>query len=93
MKYALMENRNGLVVDAEVTQASGTAEREAALRMVKRSVRRGSTLGADKAIAVDTQGLPHAVAITTAEVTDRKGAQDARPIWFSAPCIANITGA
>jgi IS5 family transposase len=49
MKYALMENRNGLVVDAEVTQASGVAEREAALRMVKRSVRRGSTLGADKA--------------------------------------------
>lgn len=25
-------------------------------------------------IAVDTQGLPHAVAVTTAEVTDRKGA-------------------
>jgi IS5 family transposase len=48
MGHALMENRNGLVVDAEVTQASGTAEREAALRMVKRSVRRGSTLGADK---------------------------------------------
>jgi hypothetical protein len=49
MKYALMENRNGLVVDAEVTQASGAVEREAALRMVKRSVCRGSTLGADKA--------------------------------------------
>ena len=25
-------------------------------------------------IAVDTQGLPHAIAVTTAEVTDRKGA-------------------
>jgi hypothetical protein len=49
MKYALIENRNGLVVDAEVTQASGVTEREAALRMVKRSVRRGSTPGADKA--------------------------------------------
>jgi hypothetical protein len=48
MKYALMENRNGLVVDAEVTQASCAAEREVALRMVKRSVRRDSTLGADK---------------------------------------------
>jgi hypothetical protein len=43
-----VENRNGLVVDAEVTQASGTAEREAALRMMKRSVRRHSTLGVDK---------------------------------------------
>jgi IS5 family transposase len=52
MGHALMENRNGLVVDAEVTQASGTAERQAALQMVKRSVRRGSTLGADKAYDV-----------------------------------------
>jgi transposase len=30
--------------------------------------------GIKRHIAVDTQGLPHAVAITTAEVTDRKGA-------------------
>ena len=29
-----MENRNGLVVDARVTQASGTAEPEAALAML-----------------------------------------------------------
>lgn len=28
--HALMENRHGLVVDVEVTQATGTAEREAA---------------------------------------------------------------
>ena len=28
-------------------------------------------------IAVDTQGLPHAIALTTAEVTDRKGALQA----------------
>ena len=28
-------------------------------------------------IAVDTQGLPHAIAVTTAEVTDRKGALQA----------------
>ena len=27
----LMENRNGLIVDAEVLQANGTAERDAAL--------------------------------------------------------------
>lgn len=31
--HALMENRNGLVVDACVSQATGTAEREAALGM------------------------------------------------------------
>ena len=46
--HALMENRNGLVVDVETTPATGTAEREAAKAMVARSVRRGATLGADK---------------------------------------------
>lgn len=30
--------------------------------------------GIKRHIAVDTQGLPHAVAVTTANVTDRKGA-------------------
>ncbi len=48
MGHALMENRNGLVVDVEATQASGTAEREAAKAMVARSVKAGSTLEADK---------------------------------------------
>jgi transposase len=46
--HALMENRNGLVVDVQTTRASGTAEREAAETMVKRSVKPGATLGADK---------------------------------------------
>lgn len=45
-----MENRNGLIVDAEATHATGTAEREAALVMIERSRRPGKrvTLGADK---------------------------------------------
>lgn len=30
--------------------------------------------GIKRHIVVDTQGLPHAIAVTTAEVTDRKGA-------------------
>jgi hypothetical protein len=30
----LTENRNGLVVEAQVTMATGTAEREAALEML-----------------------------------------------------------
>ena len=44
-----MENRNGLVVASEFSQASGTAERELALRMA-RSIRGAhqKTLGADK---------------------------------------------
>jgi transposase len=48
--HALSENRNGLVVDAEVTLATGRAEREAAVRMLKRTVqgKKKATLGADK---------------------------------------------
>lgn len=33
--------------------------------------------GIKRHLAVDTQGLPHAVAVTTAEVTDRQGALQA----------------
>ena len=33
--------------------------------------------GIRRHIGVDTQGLPHAIAVTTAEVTDRKGALQA----------------
>ena len=33
--------------------------------------------GIKRHIAVDTEGLPHAIAVTTAEVTDRKGALQA----------------
>lgn len=33
--------------------------------------------GIKRHIAVDTQGLPHAISVTTAEVTDRKGALEA----------------
>jgi transposase len=51
--HALMENRNGLAVDVAVTQASGFAEREAALLMLdRRRGRRRITLGADKAYDV-----------------------------------------
>lgn len=53
MGHALMENRHGLAVDGGVTQATGTAEREAALAMLERSQsRRRITLGADKAYDV-----------------------------------------
>ena len=40
--HSLIENRNGLIVDVELTQASGTAEREAGLRLLgKERGRRG----------------------------------------------------
>ncbi len=50
MGHVLMENRHGLAVDARLTRATGTAEREAALDMIR--ARPGShreTLGMDKA--------------------------------------------
>lgn len=47
--HVLMENRNGLVVDAVLTQATGTAEREAALSMLANVPgQHRITLGADK---------------------------------------------
>jgi transposase len=49
MGHVLMENRNGLAVDAMLTHATGTAERDAALAMLDRRKRGGRmTLGADK---------------------------------------------
>src|SRR5207245_7139486 len=47
----LMENRDGLVVDFEVTTATGTAERDAAVDQVDEAKQRGfrpATLGGDK---------------------------------------------
>jgi transposase len=49
--HVLMENRNGLVVEWELTQATGFAERQAALQMLDRLPRQSQrriTLGADK---------------------------------------------
>jgi transposase len=49
LTHALAENRNGLIIDVETTQANGRAEWDAAKRMITRSVRkRGATIGADK---------------------------------------------
>lgn len=55
--HALMENRNGLVVQADVSHATGTAERDAALRLIDRHKPQGGrvTLGADKLF--DTEGF------------------------------------
>jgi len=59
MGHVLMENRNGLAVDARVSQATGKAEREKAVAMLAR--RPGTspiTVGADK--AYDTRDFVHA---------------------------------
>jgi transposase len=52
MGHALTENRHGLVVQADTTEANGTAERQAALEMIDGHAPGTSnrlTLGADKA--------------------------------------------
>jgi len=81
--HVLMENRHALVVDARLTQATGTAEREAALAMV--ATRPGNhriTLGADK--AYDVAGFvsdlrQHSVTPHLAQnTTNRRSAIDAR---------------
>jgi transposase len=83
MGHLLMENRNGLIVDALVTEACGTAERAAALIMLGRQGgRQRATLGADKAYDVagfvaDLRALnvtPHVAQNTTG----RRSAIDGR---------------
>jgi transposase len=56
MGHVLTENRNGLVVDTRLTQANGSAEREAAIEMLAQlpgEIRK--TVGADK--AYDTESF------------------------------------
>src|SRR5215472_15419558 len=55
MGHVLMENRHGLAVCGQVSQAGGTAERDEALRLIDRHRNRRKrriTLGADKAYDV-----------------------------------------
>ena len=55
--HFLMENRNALIVDAELTQADGYAERATAIEMLARLPKRARrrTVAADK--AYDTRGF------------------------------------
>lgn len=56
MGHAMIENRHGLVVQADATQATGKAEREAALAMIDwhdPGSQRRITIGADKAYVAD----------------------------------------
>ena len=60
--HALMENRHGLAVLGQVSEANGTAERDAALKLVDRHRgrrKRRITLGADK--AYDVAAFVHAL--------------------------------
>ena len=49
MAHVLMEHRQGLPIDAEFTEASGYAERETGIRLMRRNVRRSRcTLAGDR---------------------------------------------
>jgi len=48
MGHLMMENRNGLIVDARLTEANGTAERTTALDMIEDNAGPGTTVGGDK---------------------------------------------
>jgi transposase len=76
MGHALMENRNGLVVEACLTHADGHAERNAALAMIEARADRPSriTLGADKGYdAEDFVNELRAMNVTPHVATKTKG--------------------
>jgi transposase len=80
--HALMENRNGLIVDARLTPADGRAERVAALAMIEpRADRPGRiTLGADKGYDAEDfvnelrsmNVVPHVAAKARGSAVDRR---------------------
>lgn len=82
--HALMENRNALIVDMELTQATGRAEREAAATMLSRlpKTKRRRTVAADKAydtaeFVSDCRGL-NITAHVAQNTTNRRSAIDQR---------------
>jgi len=66
----MMENRNGLIVDARLTEANGTAERTTALDMIEDNTKPGSTVGADK--NYDTADLSPVAASAVARRMSRR---------------------
>lgn len=79
----LTENRNGLVVDVRVTQATGTAEREAAIDMLKgKPAAKRITLAADRgydtAAFVECLREMHVTPHVAQNDTNRRSAIDGR---------------
>lgn len=70
LSHGRSERTTFLIVDAQSVKNTDTAEQKGYDAGKKVS-------GIKRHIAVDTQGLPHAIAVTTADVTDRKGALEA----------------
>jgi transposase len=100
MGHAVMENRNGLAVDGQLSKATGTAEREAALDMLAAiGGEKRVTLGTDK--AYDTHGFveraremnvtPHVTQNTTSRRSNIDGRTTRHPGYaMSLRCRARI---
>ena len=94
MGHLMTESRNGLIVDARLTEANGTAERATALDMIEDNVKPGSTVGADK--NYDTSDFvagcrergctPH----VSQNNTNRRSAIDGRTTRHPGYCIRTI---
>jgi IS5 family transposase len=88
--HLLTENRHGLILDLDVTEANGHAERIAALDMIRRV--KGSslpvhmtTVGADRGydagaflVAVEAEGVTPMVAMRTGSIRGRSASAQAR---------------
>ena len=82
MGHALMENRNGLIVGAVTTTASGHAERRAALALIEPApTPRG------RSRSLPTKGLPGGA--TTAPISSRRCAtRPSSRMWHRTPPAA-----
>jgi hypothetical protein len=86
--HFLTENRHGLIVDVEVTEANGRAERDAALAMIRRTKRRRKgmkTVAGDRGydageflLEVESEGVKPMVAIRDGKIRSRTAGADAR---------------
>ena len=86
--HFMTENRHGLIVDIEVTEANGRAERDAAMVMIRRTKRRRKrmkTVGADRGydageflLGVEAEGVKPMVAIRDAKIRSTTPAGGAR---------------
>jgi transposase len=86
--HFLTENRHGLIVDLEVSEANGHAERDAAMVMVRRSKRRRTrmkTVAGDRGydageflLEVEAEGVKPMVAIREGRIRSRTPAAGAR---------------
>jgi len=94
--HALMENRNGLLVDFRISEANGTAERDNALFMLVEELPRSSpvTVGADKAYDtaefVDQCRLYGVVPHVAQNTTKRRSAIDARTTRHAGYAISQV---